>query len=80
MGLKEDLIEIISAIYGIPGQYWLAGYISLEFWKAMKDVNPYSWIMLLLATICFILDPLSLYFAWDRITTRIGNFFENLFG
>ncbi len=36
---KEDITEILLAVYGVPGQYVIGAMILWAFWNAMKDMT-----------------------------------------
>ena len=44
MGLKEDIAEILLAIYKVPGEFAIASFIAFGFWQAMKDLT--NWALL----------------------------------
>ena len=64
--IKEDIIEILFAIYKIPGEFAIASIISFGFWNAMKELTGWS-IFFLLFGIFFAGLELSTPFlaGWD---------------
>ena len=70
MALKEDVAEILMALYKIPGQYAIGAIVLWGFWKAMKDLTPWTLIFPTLAIFFIILEVLSPILAGIKIYER----------
>lgn len=66
-GTKKDIVEILMAIYKIPGQYVIGGIIAIAFWKAMKDLTKWSILLLILGIFLFSLEVVSPILAGKRL-------------
>ena len=53
---KEDIVEILLAIYGVPGQYIIGAMILMAFWNAMKDMTNWAIFFPIIAFIFIILE------------------------
>lgn len=71
MGIKEDIAEILMALYHIPGQYAIGAIILWGFWEAMKNLTNWAFIFPILAIIFIVLEILSPIFAGMRIYKKI---------
>jgi site-specific recombinase len=65
--IKEDIIEILMAIYKIPGQYFIAGIILFAFWNGMKDLTNWAIVFLLFGIFFFSLEIISPILAGKRL-------------
>ncbi len=73
---KKDILTIFSAIYKIPGEYFIAGLVLFYLWKTMKDWNPYAWIALLFSIVFFIIEFIVPFAAGKRLLDKIIKFFR----
>jgi uncharacterized membrane protein (Fun14 family) len=71
MGIKEDITEILFAIYKIPGEFAIGAIIAFAFWNAMKDITNWSIILFLLGIFFIILEVLTPILAGVRIYKKI---------
>lgn len=71
MGIKEDIIEILLAVYKVPGEFAIAGIIAFAFWNAMKDLTGWSFIFLILGIFFVILEILSPFLVGLRLYKNI---------
>ncbi|MBS3108466.1 hypothetical protein J4409_01205 [Candidatus Woesearchaeota archaeon] len=73
---KEDVVEVLMAIYKIPGQYFIAGIISFAFWNAMRDLTNWAIIFLLFGVFCFVLEIISPILAGKRLYNKFKGWFK----
>lgn len=71
MTLKEDIKEILFAIYKIPGEFFIAGLIAWAFWNSMRNLTNFAIIFLFLSIFLFMLEILTPFLAGWRIYKRI---------
>jgi uncharacterized membrane protein (Fun14 family) len=71
MGIKEDITEILFAIYKIPGEFAIGAIIAFALWNAMKDITNWSIILFLLGIFFIILEVLTPILAGVRIYKKI---------
>ena len=71
MGIKEDITEILFAIYKIPGEFAIGAIIAFAFWNAMKGLTNWSVILFLLGIFFIILEVLTPILAGVRIYKNI---------
>ena len=71
MGIKEDIIEILFAVYKVPGEFAIAGIILFAFWNAMKDLTNLAIIFLLFGIFFFALEIISPILAGKRLYKNI---------
>ena len=71
MGIKEDITEILFAIYKIPGEFAIGAIIAFAFWNAMKGLTNWSVILFLLGIFFIILEVLTPILAGVRIYKKI---------
>ncbi len=75
---KEQIIDVLMAIYNIPGEFFIIGIISIGIGKIIPN---YGWILILFGTICFVLEIISPIIAgielYKKAIKNIKRFFEN---
>ena len=71
MRLKEEIAEILFAIYRVPGEFAIGSIISFGFWKAMKDLTNWSLVFLLLSIFLIIMEVLTPFIAGFSVYKRI---------
>jgi hypothetical protein len=64
---KEDIVEIILAIYKVPGQYAIGAMIFFAFWDAMKDMTGWAILFPIFGVIFISLEILSPIMAGKRL-------------
>ena len=76
---KEDIVEILLAIYGVPGQYIIGAIILMAFWNAMKDMTNWAIFFPIIAFIFIILEVLTPIMAGKRLWEKIKRNFRRFF-
>lgn len=64
---KDQIIEILMTIYQIPGEFFIAGIISIEVGKSMLDFNGFSWILIVFGILCLFLEFISPFIAGFKL-------------
>jgi len=73
---KEDIISVLSAIYKIPGEYFIASLVMFAVWKVMKEWNPYAWICLLVGILFLVIEIITPVAAGNRLMNKIIEYFS----
>lgn len=76
---KQDIVDILLAIYGVPGQYIIGAMILMAFWNAMKDMTGWAIFFPILAFIFIILEVLTPIMAGKRLLEKVKNNFRKIF-
>ena len=76
---KEDITEILMAIYKIPGQYFIAGIILFAFWNGMKDLTKWAIIFPLLGIFFFALEIISPILVGKRLYENLVKWWKKQF-
>ncbi len=77
--IKKDIVEILLAMYGVPGQYIIGAMILVAFWNATKNMTNWAIFFLILAFVFIILEILTLLMAGKRIINKIKKNFRKIF-
>ena len=64
---KDDITEIIRAVYKVPGQYAIGAIILFAFWNVMKDKTLLAILFPIFAVVFIILEILSPIMAGKRL-------------
>jgi len=76
---KQDVVEILLAIYGVPGQYVMGAMILMAFWNAMKDMTGWAIFFPIFAIIFIILEVLTPIMAGKRLLEKVKKNFRKIF-
>lgn len=76
---KEDIIQILLAIYGIPGQYIIGAMILMAFWEAMKDMTSWAIFFPIFAILFVVLEVLTPIMAGKRLLEKVKKNFKKIF-
>ena len=71
MGIKEDITDILFAIYKIPGEFAIGAIIAFAFWNSMKGLTNWSIILFILGVFLVVLEILTPILAGVRIYKKI---------
>ncbi len=71
MGIKEDIKDILFAIYKIPGEFAIGAIIAFAFWNAMREITNWSILLFLLGLFLVVLEIFTPILAGVRIYKRI---------
>jgi len=64
---KEQIIEVLMSLYQVPGQYFIAGIISLGIGKSMLKFTNWGLILIIFGIICFVLEIISPIFTGIKL-------------
>ncbi len=77
---KEEIIELLMAIYKIPGQWFIGGIILLWIGKSMIEYTNYRITLVFFGVIFIVLEVVSPILAgyelYKKAIDGIKNFFE----
>ncbi len=76
---REDIVEILLAIYGVPGQYVIGAMILIAFWNAMKNMTGWAIFFPIFAIIFIILEVLTPILAGKRLLEKVKKNFKKIF-
>jgi len=71
MTIKEDITDILFAIYKVPGEFAIGAIIAFAFWNAMKGLTNWSIMLFILGVFLVVLEILTPILAGFRIYKRI---------
>lgn len=79
MTVKEDIIEIILAIYQVPGQYFIGGIISFGIGISFLELTNWGWLLIVFAIFLFALEVISPILAGRRLYEKAVKNLRRLF-
>ena len=68
--MKEDVSDILMAVYKIPGQYTIGAILAFGFWNALRDLTNWAYVLLILGIFFILLEIISPILAGARIYKR----------
>lgn len=77
--VMEDIIEILTAIYQIPGEYFIAGIISGGIGSSMLNFTNWGYVLIVFGVICLIIEIVLPFLAGVRLYEKAVNNLINLF-
>jgi len=79
---KEQIITIIKSLYQIPGQYFIAGVVSIGIGKAILDFTNWGLVLIILGIIFIALEIISPIIAgvelYEKGVKRLEKFLKDI--
>ena len=76
---KEEITEILLALYNVPGQYFIAAAILFAFWHAMKETTNWAILALIFGIMCTALEIITPILAGKRLLEKLSRNIKRLF-
>ncbi|MBU4308648.1 MAG: hypothetical protein KJ566_02550 [Nanoarchaeota archaeon] len=76
---KEQIIEIIMALYKIPGQYFIAGIIAIGIGESFLEITNGGILLIILGIFFFILEILSPIIAGKELYEKAKDNLKKIF-
>ena len=81
MGTKEDIVEILLAIYQVPGQFFIGGLISIGIGNSFLSFTDWGYLLIVLGIIFLIIEAVSPILAgvklYNKALKNIKKIFKN---